>query len=81
MPNQDWRATTRLANLLNGHTPWDEADASVQSWARFYVHQAAVRVCSQEDRQAALASLPDFIRPRVETEARRIWPLIQRKQP
>lgn len=78
---EPWQATTRLASLLNGETAWEDADASIQSWAQFYVYKAAEGIAKQdtkEARQASLRGLPGFIRPRVEAELLRIWPLMRK---
>lgn len=76
----NWKATHRLQSLLNGETAWDAADPSIQSWAQFYVYKAAEGIAltpTKEARQASLGKLPGFIRPRVEAELLRIWPLVR----
>jgi hypothetical protein len=75
------RPSEHLARLLSGRQSWDDAPESIRSWAAFYIHDAAKQVISlatPEKRRAALATLPDTIRPRVEDEVRRIWPLRDR---
>lgn len=68
--------TQWLDDILTGRIPWDDAPASVQSWARLFIHQAAVDVLkckSKETRRAALDKMPDFVRPRIEAEALRVF--------
>lgn len=72
------KPTEQLHAILSGEQEWKQAPEAIQSWARFYVYQAAERICSIPDiqkRRESLAALPDFIRPRIEDEIRRIWPL------
>lgn len=70
--------TAQLAELLSGKTPWDEAPQSIRSWAAFYIHDAALqvmRLSSAEKRRTALGKVPDTIRPKVEQEIQRLWPI------
>lgn len=56
----------------------EEAPPSVASWSRFFIYQGAAEIVAMEDkweRLAALAKVPDLIRPYVEAEVRRIWPM------
>lgn len=72
----------KLRDLLSGATEWEDADASIQSWARFYIYEAAfdiARLPKKEARKASLENLPGFVRPRVEAELLRIWPLVRHR--
>lgn len=53
---------------------------AIRSWAQFYVHKAAKQICGMgtvEKRRTALGKIPDAIRPDVEAEIKRIWPLVR----
>ena len=68
--------TEQLHDLLTGLIAWNDASPAIQSWAVFYIHEAAVEILAlpdKEKRRAALNSLPAHIRPRVEMEARRLF--------
>lgn len=66
----------KLADYLSGHD--DNPDPSIQSWASFYIYDAAmqiIRLPGKERRRAALEKVPANIRPLVEAEILRIWDL------
>lgn len=70
---QEW-----LRLVLSGQIQMEQAPASIQSWARFAIYQGAVEVIqmdTKEERLAALAKIPPSIRPYVEAEVKRVWPL------
>lgn len=70
--------TEQLNNLLTGAIEWEAATHAIQSWAAFYIHEAAVEVLALPDktaRQLALSNIPQKIRHRVEAEALRLWKL------
>lgn len=67
-----------LAELLEGRRGMDEVPASVRSWSSFFVFRAAheiVLMPSREERAARLDQAPSRMRPYVEDEIRRLWPL------
>jgi hypothetical protein len=68
--------SAQLARLLAGGQPWEAAPAAIRSWAALPIHRMALAVLAERDqpaRQAALAKMPETIRPHVEAEARRLW--------
>lgn len=70
--------SAQIAELLSGKITWDDAPSSIRSWAAFYIHDAALqvmRLSSAEKRRTALDKLPDAIRPKVEQEIKRLWPI------
>lgn len=67
-----------LDNLLSGRFGMDEVPRSVRSWADFFFWQAAremVLMSSADDRRVALAKVPERVRPFVQAELTRLWPL------
>lgn len=67
-----------LTELLEGRKGMDEVPASVRSWSSFFVFRAAreiVLMSSREERVARLDQAPLRMRPYVEDEIRRLWPL------
>lgn len=77
-PKRPIMPSQRLQELLTGRIAWDDEDASIRSWAAFYIHDAAlqvIRLSSTEKRRTALDKLPDTIRPKVEQEIKRLWPI------
>lgn len=70
--------SVKLENLLMGRTAWDEADDSIRSWASFHIYEAARLIIGMpeiENRRTALGKIPAAIRPYVEAEIRRLWPI------
>jgi len=70
-----------LTELLEGRKGMDEVPASVRSWSSFFVHRAALGIVllgSREERLERLDQAPPRMRPYVEEEIARLWPL--RKQ-
>lgn len=68
----------QLNDLLTGKVKWDEAQPAIRSWASFYIYDAAkqlVLMPDKEKRRMALGILPNAIRPFVEEEVKRIWPM------
>ena len=66
----------QLAAYLSGNDP--KPSPAIVSWGSFYIHDAAMQVCridTREKRRMALGKLPAAIRPLVETEIKRLWPL------
>ena len=71
----------QLAELLGGKITWAKANPMIRSWAAFYIHQAArqiIGMTTTEKRRIALDKLPGTIRPQVETEIKRLWPIRNR---
>lgn len=71
----------QLAELLGGKIRWDRAAPAIRSWAAFHIFSAARQICAMPDRdkrKAALEKIPGPLRERVESEVRRIWPLLRR---
>lgn len=69
------RPSKKLADLLNGVTPWDQADESIRSWAQYYIYDAAKQCMAgknRDDRIKRFSKLPPHIRPRVSAEIRRL---------
>ena len=53
-----------------------ECSPAIRSWARFYIWDAAARICkmpSLEKRRAALAKVLDALREQVKDDMKRIW--------
>ena len=68
----------QLNDLLTGKVKWDEAQPAIRSWASFYIYDAArqlVLMPEKEKRRMALGKIPSAIRPFVEEEVKRIWPM------
>lgn len=67
----------KLHDLLSGRTEWDDADASIRSWAQLEIHKAAVEVLRtpKEKRDAFLERIPSSLRDKVKAEANRVWAL------
>lgn len=66
----------KLADYLSGYDA--DPDPSIQSWASFYIYDAAmqiIRLPVKERRRAALEKVPANIRPLVEAEIMRLWDL------
>jgi len=62
--------------VLSGQIGMDEVDAGIQSWASLEIYKGARAIAdmpSKESRRAALARIPEKIRPHVEAEVRRIF--------
>lgn len=80
MPRGKW-PTEQLHELLSGHIAWDKAAPAIRSWAAFFIHDAArqlVKMPDKEKRRMALGKIPGTIRPHVELEVKRIWPIRDR---
>ena len=69
------RPTTKLNALLRGETSWEDADASIASWAQYFIHQAAEDVLSRPmpERKAMIEKMPEHVRHKVKSEVLRIW--------
>jgi len=68
----------QLSAYLSGAD--DDPSPAIRSWAQFYIHEAAKQICgmdTKEKRRTALGKIPDAIRPDVEAEIKRIWPLLR----
>lgn len=68
----------QLNDLLTGKIKWDEAQPAIRSWASFYIYDAAkqlVTMPDKEKRRIALGKISSAIRPYVEEEVKRIWPM------
>ena len=68
----------QLAAYLGGKDT--SPSPAIRSWAQFYVHEAAKQICgmdTKEKRRIVLGKIPDAIRPDVEAEIKRIWPLLR----
>lgn len=69
-----------LHEILSGQIDMKAAPESIQSWARFPIYQGAVEIVKMhgvDARREALAKIPAPIRPYVEAEIKRIWPLLR----
>lgn len=67
-----------LDHLLSGRMSMDEVPPAVASWSSLFVHQGALEVVlmdTKEERAAALNKVPAPVRPYVEEEIRRLWPM------
>jgi hypothetical protein len=64
--------------VLSGAISMGEASPSVRSWLRHDIYQGAREIClieNIEERRNALQGIPALIRPYVEAEIKRLWPL------
>ncbi len=67
-----------IDDIMAGRLDLQDAPSSIQSFARYFIYEAAVAVCKLESREArvsALDVLPAKIRPHVEAEVKRLWPI------
>tara|TARA_R110000822_G_scaffold229393_1_gene361639 strand:+ start:865 stop:1116 length:252 start_codon:yes stop_codon:yes gene_type:complete len=72
------RPSEQLEDLLMGRVAWDDAPASIRSWARLPIFDAAQTILAAPDkgtRRNMLGKIPAPIRPRVEAEVKRLWGL------
>jgi len=56
----------------------DEVPASIRNWSSFFVYRAALGIVllgSREERQERLDQAPPRMRPYVEEEIARLWPM------
>ena len=73
-----WRPSVKLRNLMEGKTPWADADKSIRSMASLHIYNAAKMVLaekSKDQRRRMLDKIPSNIRPEVEKEVLRLWRL------
>lgn len=64
--------------LLSGQIAMDDTPAAIQSWSRLFIHNGAIsvmRLDNKQERRDALDKIPASIRPYVEAELGRIWPM------
>ena len=67
-----------LTEVLSGRIGLEDAPASIQSWARFPIFEGAKEIICLPDatqRKAALAKIPPAVRPYIEAEIVRLWPM------
>lgn len=67
-----------LTEVLSGRIPLTDAPASIQSWARFPIFEGAkeiIRLPDAAQRKAALTKIPLGVRPYIEAEVTRLWPM------
>lgn len=72
------RPTAQLHDLLMGKVTFEQASPAIRSWAQFYFYEAAVEVIRAGDvdaRRQKLGRIPENMRPHVERELKRIWPM------
>ena len=75
-PDGIQRPSALLRMVLSGQIGMDEVDAGIQSWASLEIYKGARAIAdipSKNGRRAALARIPEKIRPHVEAEVRRIF--------
>ena len=68
----------RIEAVLSGRVKMEDEDESIQSACRFPIYQGAdaiLRLDTKEKRRAALAKIPETVRPYVEREAIRLHKL------
>ena len=68
--------SAELREVLEGRVRLEDADPSVQSWARLPIHQAAVdimQIRGRKARRAALERIPETIRPHVRARVEELW--------
>lgn len=73
MRPQQW-----LNEVLSGRIAMEDAPASIQSWARLTIFQGAceiIKMDTPDERSAELAKIPPLVRPWVEAEVKRMWPM------
>lgn len=67
-----------LNQYLTGALPADKIPPAVLSWSRFFIFEGAreiVLLDNKYERTAALAKIPAPLRPIIENEVKRIWPM------
>lgn len=72
------KPTDWLSLILSGQIDMKDAPKAVQSWARFSIYEGASEIARMphiDDRKEALEKIPKRIRPYVEAELKRIWPM------
>lgn len=65
-----------LHQYLSGTLDADQIPPAVLSWSRFFIFEGAREIVLMDDkyeRIAALAKLPQKIRPLIEAEVKRLW--------
>lgn len=70
------RPSEQLSDLLMGLVAWDDAPDAIRSWAAKPIYDAAKQICGEPDkgnRRNMLGRIPAAIRPRVESEVKRLW--------
>lgn len=68
----------RIENILSGKVRMEDEDEAIQSACRFPIYQGAEAILvleTKEKRRAALAKIPESVRPYVEREAIRLHKL------
>lgn len=56
----------------------EQVPPAVRSWARIFIWEGALDICrldTRDERKAELLKIPEKIRPYVEAEVTRIWPM------
>lgn len=68
------RPTKELEKLLSGETEWNEAPEWLQSWATFYIWQAAINFLSSSKtmRRKIFEETPETLKPELESMIRSI---------
>jgi hypothetical protein len=64
--------------VLSGRLAYDEAPAAIQSWLRHDIYLGAKEICLMEnvdERRAFITKIPTLIRPYIEAEVKRFWPV------
>lgn len=67
-----------LNQYLTGALPAEQIPPAVLSWSRFFIFEGAREIVLMDDkweRIAALSKVPERVRPLVEAEVKRIWPM------
>lgn len=77
------KPSEKLNDLLTGRVIPQNADPAILSWAEFHIWQAACEICAMGDikqRRDAMDKAPDTLRPFLEREVKRLWPLTRDKR-
>lgn len=67
--------TQQLHDVLEGRVAWGDAPPSIQSWAAFFIYQAADGILKmpKEKRRSAIDRAPEGLRGFIEEEIKRLF--------
>ena len=72
---QGLRPSERIRAVLLGKVPLDSEDPSIQSACSWYIYEGAAEILKmpgKQARRAALARIPELVRPHVQAEMIRL---------
>jgi hypothetical protein len=70
------KPSEQLDDLMYGKIAWNDAPASIRSWAQFAIYDAAKQIIAAPDkgtRRNMLGRVPAHMRGMVEAEVKRLW--------